>query len=102
MSVKFNVDMLDLDKLISKSEKELKNINKEAYDYFREKTPKQSGNAQRNTKLHGNKINPDYGYAKRLDDGWSNQSRDGMSDPTIDRLKYKIIPDAVRRLNRGN
>lgn len=96
------VDSKQFERMLDKAEKELKTINREAYDFFKEHTPKASGNAQRNTSLQDNKIKADYAYAKRLDDGWSKQARDGMTQPTIEHLEKKIIPDAVRRMTRGN
>jgi hypothetical protein len=60
-----------------------KNLAREAYDYFKDITPINSGNAQRNTRLQGNEIRADYPYAQRLDAGWSKQNGGvGMTKPT--------------------
>ena len=54
-------------------------------------TPIRSGNARRNTKRRGDtKIVANYGYAGRLDDGWSRQAPDGFTDPTIDFIEDEV------------
>lgn len=62
----------------------------EAYDYFKGKTPVRTGNARRKTKLNKKTIHAEYPYAGRLDDGYSNQARDGMTDPTVDFIQAEI------------
>ena len=57
-------------------------IAKEAYNVFRENTPRKSGNAYDRTRLKGNTIHADYKYATRLDEGWSKKKPDGMTKPT--------------------
>ncbi len=52
--------------------------------YFHKITPKDTGNARRNTRLKPKEILADYAYAGRLDEGWSKQAPNGMSDPAID------------------
>jgi len=64
-----------------------------AYGVFRDNTPVASGNAQRKTKKQGeDTIVADYPYAQRLERGYSKQSPDGMTKPTI---------QAVRKYLRG-
>ena len=61
------------------------NLAREAYDYFRGITPiapDNGGNARRNTRLSGNEIRADYPYAQRLDEGYSRQAPNGMTQPT--------------------
>lgn len=53
-----------------------------AYPVFYKNTPRRSGNARNNTKLNKNTIQADYPYAQRLDQGYSKQSPDGMTEPT--------------------
>lgn len=60
----------------------LKLVPQDAFKEFVKDTPIRSGNARRNTKLNGSTIEANYAYAKRLDEGWSNQSPDGMTKPT--------------------
>lgn len=57
-------------------------LAKEAYNYFVSITPIDSGNARRNTTLQGDEIHANYPYAKRLDQGWSEQAPKGMTKPT--------------------
>ena len=75
-----------------------------AYDYFRDGkrvggvqgagnftgTPRDTGNARRNTKLVGDTILAQYPYAQRLEQGYSKQAPDGMSTPTIEYIKKYI------------
>lgn len=53
-------------------------------DYFKNITPKASGNARSKTRTQQNVIRADYAYAGQLDAGRSRQAPEGMSDPTID------------------
>jgi hypothetical protein len=57
---------------------------KRSGDYFKDITPKLTGNAQGKTRTQQNVINADYAYAGRLDEGYSRKAPNGMSDPTID------------------
>ena len=65
-------------------------LAKEAYKVFKETTPKDSGNAKRNTTLSGNSINAKYPYAGRLDQGYSDQAPQGMTKPTEEHMKKHI------------
>jgi hypothetical protein len=58
-----------------------------AYKVFKDVTPKQSGNAKRNTTLSGNTIKANYSYATPLDQGKSKQAPLGMTKPTINFVK---------------
>lgn len=71
-------------KQIDKLEKALdpKKLASEAYDFFRQTTPVNTGRARRNTKLSGDNILAQYPYAGRLDAGYSKQAPDGMTIPT--------------------
>ncbi len=55
----------------------------QAGDHFRKITPIDTGNARRSTTTRGRTINANYGYASKLDEGFSRQAPNGMSDPTI-------------------
>jgi hypothetical protein len=75
------------------------NIAKEAYTKFKDVTPVKSGNAKRSTKLQGNNINADYGYANVLDKGrhmtrrgmrGSEQAPTGMTEPTIEHIRNYV------------
>jgi hypothetical protein len=67
-----------------------KKLPKEAYDYWRSKTPIRTGNARRRTRLQGSKIKANYNYAVPLDNGWSKQAPQGMSKPTEDYIKKRL------------
>jgi hypothetical protein len=60
---------------------------KEGFKEFRKITPFRTGNAKQNTFVNGDTIQADYPYARRLDEGYSNQARDGMTKPTIAYMK---------------
>ena len=62
------------------------NLAQEGYRYFRSVTPVRSGNARRKTVLRKNEILINYPYARRLDEGYSRQAPDGMTQPTIDHM----------------
>lgn len=57
---------------------------RQAGTHFRNITPQDTGNAKRKTFTRGKTITGNYGYAGRLDEGWSKQAPDGMSDPTFE------------------
>lgn len=48
---------------------------------FRTVTPIRTGNARRRTQLRGQVIDANYPYAERLDQGWSDQAPQGMTEP---------------------
>lgn len=81
---------------LSKIEKKIINLPKEAYQEFVKETPKRSGNARRNTKLVGNRIVAGYAYAKRLDEGYSKQSPEGMTKPT-----EQFIEERMKQILKG-
>lgn len=66
------------------------NLAKEGFKYFRSITPIRSGNARRNTFLKGNEIEANYPYVRRLDEGYSPQAKDGMTQPTIAHMQEWI------------
>ena len=70
-------------------QRKLDHLPKEAYQEFVKETPIRSGNARRKTKLKGKTIVADYAYAKRLDEGYSKQSPDGMTKPTEDFIQKR-------------
>lgn len=64
----------------------------EAYKVFLRNTPIRTGNARSNTALDQNEIVADYPYAVRLDNGWSKQSPNGMTQPTV-----KFLQDYIKK-----
>ena len=77
-------------KSLKNIQKKLAQVPKEAHKEFVENTPIRSGNARRKTRLQGKTINANYPYAKRLDEGLSKQSPEGMSKPTEDYIKQRV------------
>lgn len=69
-------------------------IPKKGYDHFKEITPIDTGNAKSKTKYsttqRGGRINGDYPYANRLNEGYSRQAPDGMTDPTIEHIRKEV------------
>ena len=82
-----------------------KEVSDQAYDYYRDETPVgnprlwkskapknyRPGNAKRNTRQVGNDIEANYAYAARLENGWSTQAPDGMTKPTIERIRQYVL-----------
>ena len=101
MTVKLTVDTRQFSKMIGLAQSQVDTIQDQAYQYFRDHTPIRSGNAQRNTVKRGDAIVAAYPYAGRLDEGYSSQARNGMTQPTIDYIQKTLIPQAVGRINRG-
>ena len=75
---------------LKKIQRQLDKIPKEAFTEFVKDTPIRSGNARRKTRLSGNKIVAGYAYAKRLDEGYSPQSPEGMTKPTEEFIKKRM------------
>jgi hypothetical protein len=67
-----------------------KNLTNVAYPVFVKNTPVKSGNARSKTVKSNTEIDANYPYAKRLDNGWSQQSPQGMVKPTIAFLREYI------------
>jgi hypothetical protein len=60
-------------------------------NFFRDITPKDTGNARNKTTLRNDTIQARYPYAGRLDRGWSRQfGGQGMSRPTIKFLRRLV------------
>ena len=75
---------------LKRIQKKLAQVPKEAYQEFVDETPIRTGNARRKTRLQGQTITAQYPYAKRLDEGYSSQSPDGMTKPTEDFIKKRV------------
>ena len=92
----------DISQMLSKIKRELKNIPKEAFQFFVKQTPiakKNGGNARRNTKLKGNTIEANYAYAEVLNKGrhmtsrglrGSDQAPEGMTKPTEEFIQKRV------------
>ena len=75
---------------INAIQKKLDALPQEAYKEFVKNTPIRTGNARRNTKLQGDEIQANYNYAQKLNEGYSQQSPDGMTTPTEVFLKKRL------------
>ena len=71
--------------------RELELVPRRAYDHFKNITPKRSGNAKRNTNFVNDSIRGDYDYVNRLNDGFSRQAPNGMTDSTIAFIRRLIF-----------
>jgi len=63
---------------------------RQAYPYLRNQTPIRGGNARNKTKRNRLTIKSDYGYADRLDNGWSSQAPNGFTGPTMDKIEEYV------------
>lgn len=70
---------------------DVEKVTNVAYKAFVKNTPIRTGNARRKTKKQGNNINADYPYAQRLDDGYSKQSPNGMTEPTLEEVRTYVF-----------
>lgn len=77
-------------------EKRLDRIPRQAYNFFKNITPKDTGQARRRTRLRDNVIEANYNYATHLDDGKSNQAPRGMTEPTNDFIT-RLIRQGVKK-----
>lgn len=60
---------------------------------WKSKAPKnyKPGNARRKTKKTNNSIDANYAYAQRLEEGYSRQAPNGMTEPTIDEVRAYVF-----------
>jgi len=86
----------EVEKLFADMQDIPKEVMRVSGKYFKGVTPVKSGNARSKTSTRGTKITANYGYAGRLDEGWSRQAPDGMSDPTIDIIDEEIEKEIKR------
>jgi len=68
----------------------LDDLPRAAHAEFIKNTPKRSGNARRNTRLQDTKIIADYAYSQRLDEGYSSQAPQGMTQPTEQWIQREV------------
>jgi len=88
-----------------------RNIAQHVVTIFKEETPIDSGNARRSTTLKSNVIEADYPYAQVLNQGrrpttrgmrGSKQAPEGMTKPTIERLRDYVRDQLGVSLTRGS
>jgi hypothetical protein len=69
-------------------------VAKSGADFFIKTTPIKTGNARRNTRFTarstGGTITGDYPYVNRLNEGYSRQAPEGMTNPTIARIRALV------------
>lgn len=95
MSIKKQIDLITPS--LERINRDLDKVPQRAYDYWVSITPKDTGNARRQTRLENNNtINANYNYAVPLDRGWSNQARQGMSKPT-EKYVEKLLKQTIRK-----
>ena len=100
--MKIQVDTKEFDKLVQRAEEEIREIPRDAYLFFKQSTPYRKGNARRNTRLvNGDTIVAAYPYAERLDEGYSKKAPAGMTEPTEKYIEKTLVPNALRRIDRG-
>ena len=93
MQPKLKLKTSQVARAATRKQRDLNNIASKAHDKFVNETPIRTGNARRRTRLKGETIEANYPYAHRLDEGYSKQARQGMSEPTI-----KYIRAMLRRI----
>jgi hypothetical protein len=81
---------------LQRIQKELSQVPAKAYKYWESETPVRSGNARRSTRLQGETIKAKYPYATRLNEGYSKQAPQGMSEPT-DRFITALVKRIMRK-----
>jgi len=91
---KFKIDKRQVDKLFGQIKDLPETVMEQGGKFFKDTTPVRSGNARSNTKTNAKAKNPvinaKYGYAGRLDEGWSKQAPRGMTGPTEDKLDQLV------------
>jgi hypothetical protein len=99
--ISIKTDLTRVQKLIENTKDLEQQLIQEAYQFFKDITPIDTGNARRNTVKAGNSINANYPYAERLDKGWSKQfDGKGMSGPTMEHMEQvfdKLLSNAENK-----
>jgi hypothetical protein len=88
--MKISIDSRDLKDLFKDIESLKPDLLTRAHKFFVAETPIRSGNARRNTIKTDDAIIANYAYAQRLDEGYSKQSPEGMTGPTLEFLEKEI------------
>lgn len=85
------VNLSQFNKQINKALHALDDLPEFARDTMRDFTPKDTGNARRNTNLQGNAVVANYPYAQRLEDNWSSQTQgQGIIAPTEKEIQKEV------------
>lgn len=92
------VDASDVKNMLNSIMRDVADSWKDTHKHFREITPQRSGNAKRKTLHTSDKIRADYGYAGRLDEGYSRQAPSGMTGPSTNYFDREV-DSIVRKYN---
>lgn len=100
--IKMKLDTRALEKAFDQASDVPAQASEEAYRYFVKTTPIapiNGGNARSRTVYNQNSktITGDYAYAQRLDEGYSKQAPQGMSEPTIAFFE-KRVNELIRKI----
>ena len=95
--MRITANLRSTDKMFDSAADIADQLVRDGYDFFVRETPRRTGRARSSTKLQGNKINADYPYAERLDQGASNQAPRGMVEPTQE-YWAKRLDDLTRKI----
>lgn len=93
MSAKITIDDQDFQRMLKDVVPALLTSWGQAGEFYKKSTPvapKNGGNAQSKTSTKDNVITADYGYAARLDEGWSKQRPQGMSTETVEVFESRV------------
>lgn len=92
MPGRITIDARDFLKSLDVSEDIIDQEFQATGEYFREITPRRSGNARRRTVVSPRQIQARYPYAARLDSGYSRQAPQGMTQPA-----WRYFQNRLRR-----
>lgn len=81
---------------VKKINRKLGVVPKQAFEIFLKNTPIEDGYARDHTTLRKDTITADYPYARRLDQGYSKQAPQGMTEPTIKQVE-KIVKKIFKK-----
>jgi len=89
---RLRVDDSEFKQLLKDLDKMPKVVMKQAFTYYKNATPVRSGNARNKTKYMKSmdRLESNYPYAGRLDEGWSKQAPKGFTGPTSDQIENYI------------
>jgi hypothetical protein len=69
---------------------DLNTLPLKAYNFFKQETPIDTGNARNKTSLKNDVIRAEYPYAGKLNRGYSKQAPRGMTKPTLEYLRNLV------------
>ena len=85
------VNLTQFNKQMKQARHALDDLPEFAEEEMKSNTPVRTGNARRNTNLQGNTVVANYGYAQRLEDNWSKQTKgNGIITPTEKAIQREV------------